>query len=77
MFRQGRFFPDKILSRHSVPEQDYPVIERAPSSACCVVEFMNQFCHGEERSDAAIHLDFSWIATPSFLGLAMTNRGVH
>jgi hypothetical protein len=34
---------------------------------------MNQVCHGEKRSDVAIHLDFSSIATPSFLGLAMTN----
>jgi len=53
----------------------WTVIARAPSSTCCVVEFMNQFCHGEERSDAAIHLDFSWIATPDFVGLAMTNDG--
>ena len=50
------------------------VIARAPGSTCCVVEFMNHFCHGEERSDTAIHLDFSWIATPDFVGLAMTNN---
>jgi hypothetical protein len=37
---------------------------------------MNPICHGEERSDAAIHLDLSWIATPDFVGLAMTNRSV-
>jgi hypothetical protein len=34
---------------------------------------MNPFCHGEERSDVAIQLESRWIATPSFLGLAMTN----
>jgi len=33
-------------------------------------------CHGEERSDVAIHLDLWWIAAPSFLGLAMTMIGV-
>jgi hypothetical protein len=37
---------------------------------------MNQVCHGEERSDAAIHLDFSWIATPDCVGLAMTKKVV-
>jgi hypothetical protein len=36
---------------------------------------MNQDCHGEERSDVAIHLEFSWIATADFVGLAMTNSG--
>jgi hypothetical protein len=37
---------------------------------------MNQVCHGEDLAaagDAAIHLEFIWIAAPSFLGLAMTN----
>ncbi|HUG09605.1 MAG TPA: hypothetical protein VMM36_01255 [Opitutaceae bacterium] len=40
---------------------------------------MNTFhpvCHGEERSDAAIHPDVRWIATPDFVGLAMTNLSV-
>jgi hypothetical protein len=32
-------------------------------------------CHREERSDVAIQLE-SWIAAPSFLGLAMTTEGV-
>jgi hypothetical protein len=37
---------------------------------------MNPSCHGEERSDVAIQLESRWIATPSFLGLAMTMEGV-
>ena len=32
-------------------------------------------CHCEGRSDEAIHLkNFSWIATPDFVGLAMTKK---
>ena len=37
-----------------------------------VVEAMSPSCHGEERSDVAIQLESRWIATPSFLELAMT-----
>jgi hypothetical protein len=33
-------------------------------------------CHGEKRSDAAIHLNFSWIAAPDFVGLAMTDEEI-
>jgi hypothetical protein len=39
---------------------------------------MNQVCHGKEPAaagDAAIHLEFSWIATSDCVGLAMTNNG--
>jgi len=43
---------------------------------------MNLVCHGDSAGqqnavagDAAIHLDFSWIATPDCVGLAMTNDG--
>ena len=28
-------------------------------------EAMNKVCHGEERNDAAIQLEFRWIATPA------------
>lgn len=39
---------------------------------------MKQIYHSEDPAvagDAAIHPDFSWIATPDFIGLAMTNNG--
>jgi len=36
---------------------------------------MKQVCHAEKRSGAAIHPDPGWIATPGFVGLAMTNCG--
>jgi hypothetical protein len=43
---------------------------------------MNQDCHGGSAGqqnavagEVAIHLEFSWIATADFVGLATTNNG--
>ena len=48
---------------HFLVNTSHPVCHcESWSSPCCVVEPMNQDCPGEERSDAAIHLEFSWIA---------------
>ena len=43
-----------------------------PSSALGWCVAINKVCHGEERSDVAIQLDFRWIAAPA-KRLAMTN----
>jgi hypothetical protein len=53
------------------------VVARAPSNRCGVARSINKVCHGEDPAvagDAAIHLNFCWIATPDFVGLAMTNE---
>jgi hypothetical protein len=40
--------------------------EKADQARAIAWEAMNTPCHGEERSDAAIQLDFSrWIAAPA------------